>query len=164
MPIKTPPASPEAPLSVEPTPRKTFTNWDAFVKAKIIPTTIICDVIHMHPADEACKTRMPLEAKNMIRHFEIGHGGGFQVKVKQSDGRPWPGWKDLENAGYEIVNMKCEVCDRKVQVSPRDILNHLRTHQGKFRGAFQNYKDTFFIQIQSQPPVEDYDEFSEDTE
>ncbi len=164
MPVKTPPAVEPSPALQEVTSKKTYTNWDAFAKAKVVPTTIICDIIAQHPADEACKTRMTLAASNMIRHFEIGHGGGFQVKVKQTDGKPWPGWKELEDAGYEIVNMKCEVCDRKVQVSARDILNHLRAHQGKFRGAYQNYKDTFFIQIQNQPPAEDYDEFSEDPE
>lgn len=154
---------PPAPL---PEPRTTHTNWDAFVKAKIVPTTIICDVIKMHPADEACKTRMPLKAENMIRHTtDLEHGGGFQLKVKQSDGKPWPGWKELSDAGYEITNLRCEVCDHKVQVSTRDILNHLRPHQGKFRGAFQNYRDTFFIQIQN-TPVEAYDNdsYSDDSE
>lgn len=154
---------------IAPTPtapsRKTHTNWDAFIKAKIVPTTIICDVIHMHPADEACKTRLPLKAEMFIRHTDdLGHGGGFQVKVKQGDGKPWPGWKELEAAGYEVANLKCEVCDHKVQVSARDILNHLRPHQGKFRGAYQNYRDTFFLQLQSTPVQDDDDSYTEDSE
>jgi hypothetical protein len=145
----------------EPLPaKKTYTNWDAFNKARIVPTTIICDVIHAHPADEACKSRLPLTAAQLIRHTtEQGHGGGFQIKVKQVDSgaRPWAGWKDLETAGYEVTSLKCEVCDQRVQVSARDINNHLRPHRGKFRGAYQNYRDTFFLQIQA-TPVQDDDE------
>jgi hypothetical protein len=154
-PAKTPPVP-----SPEPTPKKTFTNWSAFEKAKVHPTRIVCDVIRMHPADESCKTRLPLFAGQMIDHFRKEHGGGFQVQVKQSDAKPWPGWKELADAGMEAVGLKCEVCDQQVQISPRDILNHLRPHQGKFRGAYQNFRDTFFLQIQSTPvnPPEDDDE------
>lgn len=158
MPTKTPTAP-----AVEETPkpqRKTYTPWSAFYKAKIVPTTLICDVIHMHPADEACKTRLPLTAEQVINHFNNGHGGGFQLKVRVSDGKPWPGWKELEDAGMEIVSLRCEVCNGEVQVSARDILNHLRSHRGKFRGAYQNFRDTFFLQVQNTPvnPPEDDDE------
>lgn len=147
--------------AVEEAPKKkTFTNWSAFEKAKVIPTTIICDVIKQHPADESCKTRLPLSAEQMINHFNAAHGGGFQVRVKQSDQKPWPGWKALSEAGMEAVGLKCEVCDKQIEISTRDILNHLRPHQGKFRGAYQNFRDTFFLQIQNTPvnPPEDDDE------
>ena len=149
--------------SQAPEPRKTHTDWNAFVKAKLIPTTIVCDVIYLHPADESCKTRLRLTADSLKTHYESGHGGGFQVKVKQGEGKSWPGWKELEEAGYEVVNLKCEVCDHRVQVSARDILNHLRPHQGKFRGAYQNYRDTFFLQIQN-TPVQDDDDSYEDSQ
>jgi hypothetical protein len=157
MPVK--PISVTAEETPKPT-RKTYTNWSAFEKAKVVPTTIICDVIHLHPADESCKTRLPLHPDQLINHLNMGHGGGFQIKVKQTDGKPWPGWKALEDAGIEAAGLKCEVCDHQVQISTRDILNHLRPHQGKFRGAYQNYRDTLFLQIQNTPlnPPEDDDE------
>lgn len=161
MPAKSTTTSESVEVEIKP---KTYTNWEAFAKAKVMPSNLVCDVIHMHPADEACKTRLPLEAKNMIRHFELGHGGGFQVKMKDNNGREWPGWKELADAGYEIVRMKCEVCDRQVQVSARDISNHRRPHQGKFRGAYQNFRDTFFIQIQNTPVFGDDDDSYEDPE
>jgi hypothetical protein len=152
--------------SVEDSPKKTYTNWSAFEKAKVFPTTIICDVIRQHPADEACKTRLTLSAANMINHFRLEHGGGFRIKVRQADGKPWPGWNELSKAGFEIVGLKCEVCDHQVEISARDILNHLRPHQGKFRGAYQNYRDTLFFQIQDSPvnPPEDDDESYYSTE
>lgn len=161
-------ATPLPPKAVEASPKKTYTNWAAFEKAKVVPNIVICDVIRMHPADEACKTRLIPNAQSMINHFNAGHGGGFQLRVKQSDGKPWPGWKALSDAGMEAVGLKCEVCDRQVEISTRDILNHLRPHQGKFRGAYQNFRDTLFLQIQDTPvnPPEDDDEsfYSENTQ
>ena len=163
MPTKNASAVAEVPPATDVATRKTYTRWDAFEKARVVPTTIICDVIRLHPADEACKTRLALEAKNLISHaVELGHGGGFQVKVKQTEGKSWPGWSQLAEAGMEIVQLKCEVCDKQVQISPRDIANHLRPHQGKFRGAYQNYRDTFFLQIQNTPVVGNDDEFNSD--
>lgn len=161
MPPKTPPSLVDVETPTSPTPsKKIFTNWAAFDKAHLVPTVLICDVIKMHPADEACKTRLIPTAKAMVSHYESGHGGGFQIRVKQSDGKTWPGWKELSELGMEATGLRCEVCDRQVQISPRDLLNHLRPHQGKFRGAFQNYRDTFFLQIQNTPPdsLEDDDE------
>lgn len=154
VPTKTTSATAEVPL------KKTFTNWSAFEKAKVVPTTIICDVIFQHPADESCKTKLPLTSKIIIDHFKGGHGGGYQIRVKQTDGKPWIGWKELSDAGIEIIGFKCVVCDQEVQVSSRDIMNHLRPHRGKWRNAYQNYRDTFFMQIQDTPvaPSEDDDE------
>ena len=154
-----PPKPAEATATVTPS-KKTYTRWDAFEKAKVVPVTVICDVIKQHPADEACKTKLIPSAENMINHFKMGHGGGFQLRVKLSDGKPSPVWKALNDAGMEAVQLRCEVCDRQVEISTRDILNHLRPHQGKFRGAYQNFRDTLFLQIQDTPvnPPEDDDE------
>lgn len=164
MPTKTVPT--ETP--VEDTPKKkTYTNWSAFEKAKIVPTTIICDVIRGHEPSESCKSRLLLKSGSIVNHYHAGHGGGFQVKVKQTDGKPWPGWKELSDLGYEITSLQCVACDQQVEISARDILNHLRPHRGKFRGAYENYRDTFLMVVQDAPvtPLEDNDEsFAEDSE
>src|ERR1700734_1567878 len=124
----------------EETPKKkVYTNWDAFNKSNLIPSTIVCDVIHGHPADESCKTRLALKGVSFLQHYRMGHGGGFQVILRSIPGKKWPGWAELETAGMEATTLRCEVCDREVQVSPRDILNHLRPHQGKWKNAFQTF-------------------------
>jgi hypothetical protein len=142
--------------------RKTYTPWDAFVKAKLVPVSIVCDTIRGRQADEACHTRLALTADSIIRHIsELDHGGGFKIQFKKTDGKPWQGWKDLEDAGFEIAGLKCVPCDEKVQVSPRDLLNHMRQHG---RGISYNWhKDTLFFRIQS-TPVNDENDFSDDSE
>lgn len=142
---------------------KTYTKWGVFEKAKLTPVSVTCDVLPQHPADEACKTRMIPTAENMVDHINAGHGGGFSIRVKQTDGKPWQGWEGLAQAGLELHGLRCEVCDQQVFLSVRDITNHLRPHKGKFRGAYQNFKDTFLFVIQTTPPAsrEDDDEVTE---
>lgn len=140
---------------------KTITNWEVFTKAKLIPKQIVCDTIQGHPSDEACHTKMPLRAANMLGHFP-NHGGGFRITFRQTDGRVWPGWKELSTAGMELVGLKCEVCDKEIDLSVRELANHLRPHQGKYRQAWSLFKDVFFLRIQSNATkpvaVEDDDE------
>src|SRR5665213_3076231 len=160
------PANKPAPAPAE-APKNSYTNWKAFENAKVVPVVMICDVIDRHPADESCKTRLVPTAENLMKHFSAEHGGGFQIKFKQTDGKPWPGWKQLDEAKFEVVDLRCEVCNRSVEISARDILNHIRPHQGKFRGAYQNFRDTFFLQIQNTPvnrPDDDDSCSSEDSE
>lgn len=149
--VATAPVGMDEPVVEVPAPatgKKTYTNWAVFDKAKLVPTQLVCDVIRLHPADEACKTRLVPAAKNIIDHINAGHGGGFAVRVKQTDGKAWAGWKELADAGVELAGLQCEVCDGKVQLSVRDINNHLKPHKGKFRGAYQNFNSTFFMTLQ----------------
>ena len=162
MPSKTTTAS-----AVETPQSKLSPQWQCFVGAKLVPETVICDVIHMHPADEACKTKLIPTAENMMKHYYAEHGGGFQVKFRQTTGPAWQGWSKLDEAKFAVVDLKCEACDKSLDLSSRDINNHLRPHQGKFRGAFQNNRNTFFLRIQDSKATrsEDDDESpSEDSQ
>lgn len=124
------------------------TKWEVFARAKLIPSQIICDTIFGHPGDEACHTKLELRAPIMVKHV-IAHGGGFRITVRQSDGKIWPGWKQLEDARMELASLKCEVCDQEIGLSVRELDAHLRqTHQGKFRGANQMFKNQLFLRIQ----------------
>lgn len=139
--------------------KTTYTNWDTFNKAKLAVKKIVCVPLPGHPADEACKTAFVPTAANVLEHVKGGHGGGFRFVVEPSS-TPWPGWNQLEKAGAELQSLRDDVTDHEVNVSVRAIHAVLRPHQGKFRGAYQAFKNNLILHIAfTAPPSVDDDNF-----
>ena len=140
----------------ENTTKTTYTKWDTFVKAGLAVKEIRCACLPGHPADESCKTAFVPTGANVISH--MAHGGGFMFTV-DANGRPWPGWKELEKAGVEIQYLRDNVTDHDVNISVRAIKSVLAPHQGKFRGAYQSFKNQLLFNLQFTPPVGTSDDF-----
>lgn len=114
---------------------KSFTNWQALIDAKLVPAEIICQAyLPVHPTDLSCHTRLVDSASNMLVHaFEREHLGGFSIKLRETDGKPWAGWNELAAAGIEASDFRCEICDQQIPFKPINIKKHMRPHAGKLR-------------------------------
>ena len=138
--MPTPKAAPEEAYSLETqSPEtKSLTQWDAFTKAKLVPTQFECTgyfPIHRGEAALHCHTKFPFKAENVKRHV-ASCAGGFQFKVKTTDGKPSPFWAELQDAGLESYDFRCDVCDAQLRFHPSSILPHLKPHSGKTRRVF----------------------------
>ena len=156
------PALAESTAAIEPTQPKTVTNWTAFIKANVSPTTIYCqDYKPAQRVDTSCHSRIQLKAPAIIRHMAPEHdtGGGFQFVLKH-DSKEWPGWSELADAGVEIHDIRCENCDHTIPLNPRNILQHLKPHSGKTRGV----RDIKTLNLTLRFSVPDSDDDSEDNE
>jgi len=129
----------------------TNTNWQAFVKAGLVPTTIKCSAYHpVHQADMSCHTRLLLSVPTISDHIKGDHGGGFKFSLKTYP-KAWQGWADFEAAGLEIHDIRCDVCDQTVPLVPARILFHMRPHTGKVRRIRPGGE--FLITIRSGEPL-----------
>jgi len=145
---------------VSETTPKTITNWKVFNQAMVVPTQIVCqDYWPAQTADTSCHTKLRLLAPNIARHMDPAHesGGGFQFVLRQTDGKPWSGWTDLEALGAEIHDFRCDICNAEIQLTPRAILRHMRPHNGKTRKIVDT--KTFNMTLRFSPP--DYEVESE---
>lgn len=131
---KTKGASEPTATAVE-TKRKTLTNWRVFAEAGFLPTRFRCDgYLNSHPADLSCHSNMIPTVANVVSHIQPEHGGGwFRVKFRITDGKEFPLWRDLEEAGVEIQHLYCPHCREAVPVSPRAMMRHLQPHAGANR-------------------------------
>lgn len=149
----------ETPTVTEPERKsKTYTKWDIFDKAKLGVTQVKCWVLPGHSNDEACKTAFPPTAEGIIAH--LGHGGGFLITVHEAE-TPWDGWKKLAKAGVEIQFLRDEVTDHHMTLSVRELKARMKPHKGKFRGAYQAFKNQFLFSLDTTAPTaagDDYDD------
>jgi len=121
--------------------RKTITNWKALYDAGLKPTYIQCDgYLPMHPYNEGCHSAMHLDPYQLMDHVDKGHGGGFLLSFKLNYrtggsevnvGKPWEGWKKFEEAGAELRDFRCDICNEEVKLTARSILRHIKPHTGK---------------------------------
>lgn len=144
-------------------------NWKAFEQAKMIPVEIICSGYDpIHPYDASCHSRLRLNAAAILGHIKGQHGNklgtGFSFRLRANDGtKIWGGWKALADAGVEVSDFRCEICDQQIKFAPQNILKHMGTHNGKTRrpkpGGLFNTTLTF-----ATPEVrdEDLDLYAED--
>lgn len=117
-----------------PTTKSSGTNWGVFKEAGLVPVKIVCDGYYpIHRANLGCHSKLQLTAEAMINHLDQDHGGGFQITLKRTDGKPWDGWDKLQEAGIEIVDFRCDVCDEVLRLNPMIILRHFAPHSGKTR-------------------------------
>ena len=69
--------------------KKTYTNWEAFAKAGLIPATLRCQSYKpVHLSDSSCHSNLKFDAATLKRHFDGEHGGGFWVDVRKTEGKP----------------------------------------------------------------------------
>lgn len=121
------------PVAETPKP-KTFTNWKAFEQAKLVPATIKCEAYRpVFQHDASCHSNLLFTVETLQRHIDGDHGGGFRFFLKQTDGKPSPLWKALEEAGLEAHDFRCEICDKQLRFHPSSIIPHLKAHGGKTR-------------------------------
>jgi len=140
-PIVEPPALNDEPLAKT----TTRTNWGALASAKVWPTEWLCQFYRsFHRVDTSCHTRVRPRVENIKGHMNgcsNDIGTSFHVTFEKRD-IPCPLWAELEEAGIEALDFRCDVCDRVMPFSPLHILNHMRPHTGKSRktrpgGKFQ---------------------------
>lgn len=140
----------------------TVTNWGVFDQSQLVPTEIVCqDYRPVHVSDNSCHTRLKLEAENVLRHMSPEHisGGGFRFTLRRSDGKTWQGWKDLQDAGVEIHDFRCEVCDEQIPINGRRILKHLQPHAGKIRKIRPGGEFNLTLRVGEAPEPGDNEEF-----
>ena len=137
---------------VEAVEKRTHTNWDVFVKAKVNPTTIVCNTYpQYHAFVDGCHTNLRLDANTMKAHLDGEHGGGFEVQLAMADEKVWGGWKELGELGVELVDLHCGVCAAQLALNVQNIHKHMKAHQNQNRrmtsgGAFLltlGYEPTF---------------------
>lgn len=117
-----------------PTAKNSKTNWSVFKEAGLVPTEIVCEGYYpVHRFNNGCHTKLGLTAEAMIAHLDADHGGGFQITLKRSDGKMWDGWDKLSEAGIEVTDFRCDVCDEVLRLNPTIILRHFAPHTGKSR-------------------------------
>ena len=130
--------------SVEPVAeRKTFTKWEAFEDASLVPVRLTCQSYQpVHQMDSSCHTNVVIGVESLRRHLADEHGatGGFEIHLRQREGAKTSFWKDVQGEGLELGDFRCDVCDEVLPLSARRILPHLRPHSGKQRAARQGGK------------------------
>jgi hypothetical protein len=126
--------------ATEPAKTVSSVNWKAFEQARLNPAELICNTypgMHSGPFDISCHSRVRLNVDSIKAHILARHGTklgcGYSLRLKQSDGRVWKGWKALAESDVEVVDFRCEVCDENVRFLPQNILHHMRMHSGKTR-------------------------------
>ena len=76
--------------------KKTYTNWEAFAKAGLIPATLRCQSYKpVHLSDSSCHSNLKFDAATLKRHFDgntVAGSGLTCVRPKVSRirfGRSW---------------------------------------------------------------------------
>lgn len=133
---------------------KKTTNWAVFDKAQLVPTEITCLAYReFHPHDGACHTRLPIDGDVVLNHVQGQCGGGFQFRLKESP-RPWSGWKKFAEAGLELLDFRCEVCNDRLPLNVARIREpHMKPHSGKFRRVFPDFHSVFNLTLGYRQPV-----------
>ena len=122
---------------------ETYTNWKALAQAGLKPVYFRCDTPQeVSHVNNGCHTALR-NVTDLLRHMDGDHGGSFFVSFREGyqadpigassvrQGRNWDGWAELEAAGVEIKDFRCDVCNAEIRVNSRSILKHIRPHQGK---------------------------------
>lgn len=117
-----------------PTAKQAVSNWSAFKEAGLIPVQIVCDgYLPIHQFNSGCHSKLALTAEAMISHLDREHGGGFVITLQRTNGPAWDGWDKLIEAGIEVTDFRCDVCDEVIRLNPTFILRHFAPHSGKTR-------------------------------
>jgi hypothetical protein len=142
---------------------KTVTRWEAFEQARLFPEEITCIGYQpVHRADNSCHTRLR-SADQIIDHVNAEHGGGFSMKFRQTDGENWSGWRKLAEAGIEIQDFRCELCDRQVPLNAQQLVRHLKIHPSKIKNLYAFVQRTFDMTLATTQPLAQGDDAFDDT-
>ena len=137
--------------------KELYTNWDAFNRAKLGVSSVLCAIIPGHDSMEACKTKIVPTGENVVKH--IAHGGGFEFTVFQAD-KPWPGWKDLALAGVELQSIIDLARGKYLDLSARALKATL-VQSGVLRSR-QGLKNKLFLHLGFEAPVSAGDDYTND--
>lgn len=95
--------------------RRTVTNYDNFVKAGLQLVYIAGEGYKpKHRRDNGSHTRLDFKSgissivAEIKRQDVNGSGGGFRCKLALNP-KPWGGWKQLEEAGVEVIDIRSAV-------------------------------------------------------
>lgn len=124
-------------------------RWNTLIESGLGVSQIICQTLPGHPGDEACKTKLVVSPDSIINH--LPHGGGFQLTIRDG-GVTWAGWQKLKDAGVWIQWIRDEVTDHYIDINDRIIKNRLKPHNGKFRGAYQAFRNQFLFSLSKTKP------------
>jgi len=139
-----PPKATASSASQTPAPkRQTETNWDALTRANLKPVTVYCQQYplqrNMPFRDNSCHTRLPLKAEVLTAHTAGGHGGGFTLCVRTTEGKPSKMWDELRERGMGAFDLRCAVCDKAVALAPNSFGIHMRPHSGMTKQAYKEF-------------------------
>jgi hypothetical protein len=137
-----------------PTIEPSLTKWEAFDKANLQITNLVCDSPNA-PYNAGCHTNLVPRAENVLTHINAEHGGGFIASVRVSDGKPWQGWQRLKALGVEMLALRCAHCGHDIPLNPQHILRHLKPHPGLLRRSSPNDKLSFYLSTNKPTPTED---------
>jgi hypothetical protein len=150
------------PKAVEPT-KQTYTPWDVFNKLRLVPVEIKCNSYKpYHRTDSSCHTILQPRADVLLRHIHPDHaGGGFSIKLRQAaaDAPPHPLWKELQDAGVEIIDIRSAVNDQPFKLSGQFIMQYMKPHQDGNRRRQEGGRFNFTLATDT-PAIELDDTYS----
>lgn len=131
-----------AEVAVEPPkaapPRRTTTNWMAFVRAKLAPKVFrLWNYPNFFQIDGSSHTRLIPSSEKIIAEVERAQVASEDLGVdftfvQLRNG--WPGWAKLQEAGVEIKDLTCGVCQKKIPTHPQHLLQHMQRHKDATTG------------------------------
>lgn len=120
-----------APAAATNNPPASSTNWGAFSKAQLVPSSVTClSYRPIHRVDNTCHSKILLSAEAVKRHIEMGHSGAFQMLLRHTD-KSTDFWQGLSDTGLESIDLRCEICDAVIPFHPNHISKHMKPHNGK---------------------------------
>ena len=143
-----------------------LTDWSVFEKAGLVPDEIQCVAYKPHhPQDMSCHTKLTLFAKNLVAHANPEHGsdGGFTIRLRRARVNDKPEllnfWRDVREAGLEIVDFRCDHCKKEVRLHPKSILAEFKPHKGTSRSSVMRGFFNFTLSVGM--PAAQEDDFDE---
>lgn len=155
--------------------KKSYTNWEAFAKAGLVPVRVECQAYQpVHQRDRSCHTRLALNTtipQTLTNHIGHEHGAGFMFSLRATDGKESPLWAQMSDADMEAQDFRCAACNAVLRFHPTSIMPHMKAHRGNTRQAYQELqrgcpRATGFFNLtlgagQADISVEDMDEFDD---
>lgn len=121
-------------------PGKTFTKWEIFQRAGLRLKELVCEgYMPIHTYNSGCHTRLIPNATSAKSHIDGEHGGGFIIGIRSSE-QPWEGWREFDELGLEIHDLRCDSCQNEVELNARSILKHIKPHMNSNRRIVPNDK------------------------
>ena len=129
------------------------TPWENLANGGIVPIRVMCqDYQPIHRADMSCHTNLQIKAPALTSHMteEHGAGGGFYFQLRHRPGQKSDLWGELAEAGVEMHDFRCDVCDEQLPLTPRRVVRHIAAHAGKMRSARAG--GGFWMTLRFDPP------------
>ena len=138
------------------------TPWENLLEGSIVPIRLMCqDYQPVHRVDMSCHTNLQIKGSSVVSHMhpEHGAGGGFYVQLRNRPGVKSDFWQELSDAGVELHDFRCDVCDEQLPLTPRRIIRHVGAHAGKSRSARAG--GGFWMTLRFDQPETESDEYQD---